>query len=176
MSLLSNTVSASGIYNNVTTLLTSNNSLVNLVDELVLNMSANKTNWSDGNLVYTIEVSNQSEKNHKNVIVNDVIDTSLVNFIIDSVKINNVLANEGQYSYDLDKHMLTINLDEVLGTSKVVISFSVKKRFNDPFVLYNYCSATYEDEIVVNSNNVKVVGIGKVYPVDCYKCSTPHWR
>ena len=171
MSELSNTVSASGIYNNVTTLLTSNTSLVNLVDELVLNMSANKKNWSDGNLIYTIEVINQSEKKH-----NDVIDTSLVNFIIGSVKINNVLANDGQYSYDLDKHMLTINLDDVLGTSKVVISFSVKKRFNDPFVLNNYCSATYEDEMVVNSNNVKVIGIGKVYPVDCYKCSTPHWR
>lgn len=62
MSELSNTVSASGIYNNVTTLLTSNTSLVNLVDELVLNMSANKKNWSDGNLIYTIEVINQSEK------------------------------------------------------------------------------------------------------------------
>lgn len=78
--------------------------------------------------------------------------------------------------YELDKHMLSVNSNKVLGTSKVVISFSVKKRFNDSFILYSYCSATHEDEVVINSNYVRVIGIGKVYPVDCYKCNTPHWR
>lgn len=176
MNELSNTALASGNYNSVATSLTSNTSLVNLVDGLSLTKSANKTNWTDGNLTYTIEVNNQAEMAYENVVITDVINTDLVEFITGSVKINDAVASEGQYFYNNDSHTLTVNLNDVSVGTKTVVTFSVKKKYNDFFVLNNYCSASYGNGMVVDSNNVKVVGIGRVYSVDCYKCSTPHWR
>lgn len=52
MNKLNNIATAVGNYNNISTSLTSNLSVVNIVDGLILTKDADKKNWSSGNLTY----------------------------------------------------------------------------------------------------------------------------
>lgn len=128
MNELNNVSTASGNYNNIPTSLTSNLSVVNIVEGLSLKKEADKKNWSDGNLTYTITIENNTETSYENPTVTDIIDTGLVSFVTGSVKINNVLATEGQYNYDTDSHKLTVTPGTVSENSTTTITFSVKKK------------------------------------------------
>lgn len=128
MSELNNTVTSVGTYNNVPTSLTSNTSVVNIIEGLTLTKSADKTNWSGGNLTYTVVVNNQAEQTYVKPIITDVIDTSLVDFVDGSVKINGVVATASQYKYDTANHTLTVNLDDVIPSSSATLEFLVKKK------------------------------------------------
>lgn len=127
MSELSNTVSSVGNYNNIPTSLTSNTSVVNIIDGLTLTKNANKQNWSDGFLTYTITLDNQTDTTYESPIITDVIDTSLVEFVNDSVSINGVSAISLEYSYNDANHTLTVNLEKVDPTSKSIVTLNVKK-------------------------------------------------
>ena len=128
MNELNNTALARGNYNNVPTSITSNTSIVNLVEGLTITKEADKTNWIDGNLTYTITIDNQSDKSYEQPIVTDIIDTSLVDFIDGSVKIDNVTATDTEYKYDTTTHTLTINLKDITPSSNSTITFLVKKK------------------------------------------------
>lgn len=54
MNELNNTASANGTYNNIPTSVTSNTSVVNMIEGLTLTKEADKQNWSSGDLTYTI--------------------------------------------------------------------------------------------------------------------------
>lgn len=127
MNELTNTVTAVGNYNNIPTQLTSNTSVVNIIEGLTLTKDADKKNWSSGNLEYKITLDNQAEESYTNVKITDEINTTLVTFIKGSVKINNVTATESEASYDDAKHTLTINLTEVAPTSRTTVTFLVEK-------------------------------------------------
>ena len=93
MNELNNIALAKGNYNNIPTLLTSNKFTVNLTNGLtIITKEANKINWTSGNLTYTITIINKTNKSYEQPIVTDIIDTSLVDFIEGSVKIDNVTA------------------------------------------------------------------------------------
>lgn len=128
MNELNNIALARGNYNNVPTSITSNTSIVNLVEGLTITKEADKTNWIDGNLTYTITIDNQSDKSYEQPIVTDIIDTSLVDFIDGSVKIDNVTATDTEYKYDTTTHTLTINLKDITPSSNSTITFLVKKK------------------------------------------------
>lgn len=85
MNELNNTATSVGNYNNISTALTSNTSVVNIIEGLTLIKEADKTNWSGGNLKYTITVNNQTDKTYEKPVITDVIDTDLVEFINGSV-------------------------------------------------------------------------------------------
>ena len=130
MNELNNIVTAVGNYNGIATTITSNNVVVNMIDGLTIIKSANKTNWADGNLEYTIVINNGNE-----VKVTDVIDTNLFTFITDSVTINN--ASSSEYTYDAETGTLTINLSDVLPSGRVVrLSFKLRKKTNKFFSSY----------------------------------------
>lgn len=128
MSELNNTVTSVGTYNNVPTSLTSNTSVVNMVDGLTLTKEADKKNWIDGNLTYTITIDNQTTTSYMNPVITDVIDEDLIDFVDGSVMINDTPATGSEYSYNAGNHTLTINLDEVGANTKTTITFSVKKK------------------------------------------------
>ena len=65
MNELNNIATAVGNYNNISTSLTSNLSVVNIVDGLILTKDADKKNWSSGNLTYTIEI----EQMNQNILI-----------------------------------------------------------------------------------------------------------
>lgn len=128
MNELNNIVTAVGNYNNIPTTLTSNTSVVNIIEGLSLHKEADKTNWGSGNLEYTITIDNQTDKIYAKPIVTDVIDTTLVDFIDGSVEINGVTATQDQYNYNEATHTLTVNLDDVTPSSNSTFTFFVKKK------------------------------------------------
>lgn len=130
MNELSNQVTSTGTYNSVPTSLTSNTSVVNVIDGLTLVKSADKTNWIDGVLTYTIEINNETDNSYQNPVVTDILNTNLVEFVDGSVTINGASATNLQYTYN--DGTLTIKPDEVQANSKTTMTFSVKKKVVNP--------------------------------------------
>lgn len=128
MNELSNIAKASGTYDNIPTSLTSNTSVVNVIEGLSLIKEADMENRGSGNLTYTITLDNQTDKTYENPIITDQIDSSLALFVPGSVTINGQAAQQGEYSYDSNTHTLTINLNEVTPSSKAVLTFQVEKK------------------------------------------------
>lgn len=128
MNELKNTATSVGNYNNISTALTSNTSVVNIIEGLTLIEEADKTNWSGGNLKYTITVNNQTDKTYEKPVITDVIDTDLVEFINGSVIINGIEASTSQYRYNNDTHTLSVDLDDVTPSSISALTFLVKKK------------------------------------------------
>ena len=128
MNELENTVTSVGNYNNIPTTLTSNTSKVNIISGLTLTKEADKQNWSDGYLTYIITIDNQTNQNYSSPVITDIIDTTLVEFVPDSVTIDNVKAPQEKYSYNDANHTLTINLDDVTPSSSTTLTFQVEKK------------------------------------------------
>lgn len=126
MSELFNTVTSLGNYNSIPTSLTSNTSVVNIIEGLIISKEADKKNWSDGNLTYTITIDNTTDTSYESVVVEDAIDTSLVELILESITINGAKAQTSEYSYE--SNTLKVNIERVGATSQAIITFSVKKK------------------------------------------------
>ena len=127
MNELSNIASAVGNYNGASTSITSEEVITSLVSGLTITKTADKQSWADGPLTYTITVDNQAIESYENPVITDVIDTTLVNFVANSVYINGVQATPEQYSYDTSSHTLTINLSTIAATSSTTVTFQVTK-------------------------------------------------
>lgn len=125
---LNNTVTAVGNYNDVPTSITSAVSVVTMIDGLTIVKSSDKQNWADGNLTYTVIISNQAEKPYNSPEVKDVLDTSLVDFVENSVTIDGVAAEQSDYAYDDGSGTLTINLSDIAVSEVKTITFQVKKK------------------------------------------------
>lgn len=128
MNELNNIVTATGQYNNIPTSLTSNTSVVNMIEGLTLTKEADKQNWSSGDLTYTITLTNNTDQTYSTPVIKDVINTSLVEFVKGSVVINDTPATESQYSYDEGSSTLTINLSDVGPSSTTTLTFRVTKK------------------------------------------------
>ncbi|CDD91774.1 unknown [Coprobacillus sp. CAG:826] len=126
--ILSNTVSALGNYNDVPTAMASEAVLVTLLDGLKITKTADKPAWADGVLTYTIVLTNDETKPYTAPVVTDIIDNTLVDFISGSVMIEGVAATDDQYSYNENTHTLTVLLDDIAATSTRTITFQVKKK------------------------------------------------
>ena len=127
MNELTNIVKVTGTYDSVPISLTSNTSVVKLVDGLTLTLEADKNYWKDGNLKYTITLNSATDVNYENVKLTDVLDTTYISFVEDSVKINDIEATSSEYEYNDGTNTLTINLASVDAQNKTTITFSVKK-------------------------------------------------
>lgn len=126
--ILSNTVSALGNYNDVPIAMASEAVLVTLLDGLKITKTADKPVWADGVLTYTIVLTNDETKPYTAPVVTDIIDNTLVDFISGSVLIEGVAATDDQYSYNVNTHTLTVLLDDIAATSTRTITFQVKKK------------------------------------------------
>lgn len=126
--ILSNTVSALGNYNDVPTAMASEAVLVTLLDGLKITKTADKPAWADGVLTYTIVLTNDETKPYTAPVVTDIIDNTLVDFISGSVMVEGVAATDDQYSYNENTHTLTVLLDDIAATSTRTITFQVKKK------------------------------------------------
>lgn len=126
--ILSNTVSALGNYNDVPTAMASEAVLVTLLDGLKIIKTADKPVWADGVLTYTIVLTNDETKPYTAPVVTDIIDNTLVDFISGSVMIEGVAATDDQYSYNENTHTLTVLLDDIAATSTRTITFQANKK------------------------------------------------
>ena len=125
---LRNTVGAVGNYNSVPTSITSVASVVTMVNGLSITKKADKEIWADGVLTYTIVVTNDADETYEAPVVTDVLDTTLVEFVDESVTIDSVTAASSEYNYDTGTNTLTINLQDIVASSSKTIEFKVTKK------------------------------------------------
>ena len=128
MSELNNTATSIGNYNSVPTSLTSNTSVVNMVEGLSLTKEADKDNWVSGYLIYTITLDNATDTTYEHPVITDVLDNTLVEFVNDSVTIDGVKAETSKYNYDEGSHTLTVNLGDVSHSGSTTLTFLVAKK------------------------------------------------
>lgn len=173
---LENTVTSIGTYNNVLTLLTSNKTVVNMINEIGLIKSVDKVNWGTGNLTYTLKITNQTNKTYTGSIITDIIDTKLVDFITGSLIINGIKANSNQYKYNNLSNILTINLDDIMPYQVQILRFSVRKKENKSFLLTSDSTITLKSGIKIQSNTVGVISHEIKNTFSNNWCGTPYWR
>lgn len=125
---LSNTVKAVGDYNDIPTSITSAASVVTMISGLSITKTADKKVWAEGNLTYTIEIQNNTEKSYVSPKLTDTLDTTLVSFVEGSVTIDGSEATvDSDYSYDSDTNTLTINLSDITASDSKTVTFQVSK-------------------------------------------------
>ena len=125
---LNNTVSAVGNYNSIPTSITSLASVVTMISGLTITKTADKEVWADGLLTYTIVLDNEATETYTSPVVTDKIDTSLVTFVTESVTIDGVEATSSEYTYEESTGTLTVNLTDIVPSSKKTITFQVAKK------------------------------------------------
>lgn len=101
-------------------------SVLNLINGLTITKSANKINWVDEYLTYKIVITNTSDGNYENAYITDSLDKT-VEFVSNSLIIDNVVATEDDYDYDAEENILTIYLNNVDNKTSKIITFQVKK-------------------------------------------------
>lgn len=171
MNRLLNTAFSSGDYNGDLVFVSSNVLIVDLVDKLVLVKSANKDSWDNGYLTYKVEIKNNSDFLYENAVLSDVLNDSLVDFVNDSVVIE---GTDGSYYYDDITHSLVVNLESIDKMSDVVVSFKVRKKQNEYFVLDSCCKLSC-DGMDFYSNWLTIVSTVS-RRVSGFSCDVPFWR
>lgn len=126
MNELENTVTSNGTYENVPISLTSNTSVVKILDGLTLTIETDKAYWKDGYLNYTITLKNETDNPYTALVLSDTLDTSLIELVDGTLMIDGAYAQSSEYTYT--SPTLTINLDEVEAQGEKIVKFSVKKK------------------------------------------------
>ncbi len=125
---LSNTVSVLGNYNNIPTEISSEAVVVSMIDGLTVTKTADKMVWADGLLTYTIVINNKADLSYTTPVITDILDTTKVGFVNESVTINGVKAETSKYTYEESTGKLTITLDDITATGSTTITFQVSKK------------------------------------------------
>lgn len=125
---LSNTVSVLGNYNNIPTEINSEAVVVSMIDGLTVTKTADKMVWADGLLTYTIVINNKADLSYTTPVITDILDTTKVGFVNESVTIDGVKAEAGKYTYEESTGTLTITLDDITTTGSTTITFQVSKK------------------------------------------------
>lgn len=125
---LSNIVTALGEYNNIPTSISSEAAIVTMITGLTIEKVADKTVWADGLLTYTITVKNETTQTYTNATVTDILNTTLIDFVDDSVTIDSTKATSEEYTYTAETGTLTVKLSDIAPSTTKTITFQVKKK------------------------------------------------
>lgn len=167
---LKNMVYSTGKYNDYEVSLTSNTSIVTMKNALSISMDADKKNWAFGHLTYKIIINNESNSMYENLLLTNIINTSLVEFVLDSVMINDLKSE-----YDYDNKVLSINIPNIEPNSTTIIKFRVQKKQNKFFILRNNTELHY-NSMVLESNFVTVISPINKSSKDNFSCDYPHFK
>ena len=99
-----------------------------MLDGLTATKTADKMVWSDGNLTYTITVTNDTNESYKNPVITDMLNTTLTSFVDGSVEIAGVKAETSQYTYDEGSGKLTITLPDIASKASTTVTFQISKK------------------------------------------------
>ena len=123
---LTNTVTVLGNYNNIPTSVSSLASVVTMISGLTITKTADKPVWADGLLTYTITVNNSTSQAYTSAVVTDILDTTKVDFVTDSVEIDGSKATSEEFTFE--NNTLTVQLSDVAPSGTKTITFQVKKK------------------------------------------------
>lgn len=175
MNELSNIANAVGTYKNILTTIISNRCNVQLVNKLTISKYANKVNWKSGYLTYTIFIDNNGSEAFEGLVVKDNI-SNKVEMVDNTLKINGVISDKSQFEFDTKSRNLIVKLGDIDPNSRIILNFSVKKRYDDYFILENYCTLFYNVDSEIKSNNVMVTSTVKKFSRKDYGCDVPYWK
>lgn len=125
MATLTNTANITGTYGAEALTLTSNVVTTEIVTGLSIVLSTDKEKWISGPLTYTITVTNNTNEDYISPVIEDILDTSMIELIQNSVMVDNV---DKTYTYDSTTGKLSINLDTIPKNSTSVITFRVQQK------------------------------------------------
>lgn len=94
-----------------------------LIDGLVATKTADKEVWVNGELTYTIKITNESGEDYKNVTLTDSLDISLIDLVPNSVYVDGT-----QTAYTYASGVLSINLSSIDDGSEITIIFKVTRK------------------------------------------------
>lgn len=125
---LINTASSLGTYNGISTEMTTEAVVTQLIDDLSITKEASRDSWITGNMTYTITLVNDTEEPYEDVVVTDTINPALATLVDGTVKIDGVVVSSpGDYTFDVPSGLLTVNLETVAATTTAVIEFDVER-------------------------------------------------
>lgn len=102
----------------------SNQVTTTIVSGLTATLSANKTYWVDGALLYTVVIENSSGETYSKGVLADQLDTANVTFDNDyAVQINGQKTSD----YTLTEGLLSVNLPDVSDGASLTVTFQVTK-------------------------------------------------
>lgn len=119
---LSNVGSADGLYDSIPTALISEAVSTLLIEGLTITKAADKDAWASGVLTYTVNIENNAENDYTDVSFIDDLDTTVINLVTDSVKVDGV---DTTYTFIAGK--LTVDLPDIAPGGSTVITFEVTK-------------------------------------------------
>lgn len=122
-----NVVNTSGLYDGVTTTMESNIVTTLLVDGLTITLSADKVNWTNGELLYTAVVTNGAVNPYETPTLSDTLDTALVSFVEGSVMIDGTAAPATDVTYTPATGLLQVQLPTIAVGGSLTVTFRVSK-------------------------------------------------
>ncbi len=125
---LSNSASVLGNYNNIPTEISTQAFVVTLISGLTVTKTADKVIWSEGNLTYKIEVSNQTNLPYTSPVITDILNPTLIALVNNTIKIDDNIISSSLYTYEEDTGKLTITLPDIESKGKKVVTFEVSKK------------------------------------------------
>lgn len=128
MNELINTATSLGTYEGLSTEMTTEAVVTQIVDDLSIVKTADRESWATGNLTYTIEIENESENPYVAPVVTDIVDPLIATLVEGTVTINGAPATSpADYTFDPVTGLLTVNLSDVPATSTTTIVFEVER-------------------------------------------------
>lgn len=125
---LTNTATVLGEYNSIPTEISTTALVVTIVEGLTVTKSADKPIWTEGNLTYTIEINNETTQAYTTPVITDILDPTLITLVKGSIKVDDTVIEESQYTYEEDTGKLTITVPDIAAQSKKTVTFEVSKK------------------------------------------------
>lgn len=122
---LSNVASITGTYDSIATTLSSEAVITSIISGLTIVKTADKQNWANGYLTYTITITNNAEKPFESPDITDILKPTLITLVADSVKEGETTR---EYSYDDVTGLLSIKLDTIPVGESTEVTFQVQKK------------------------------------------------
>ena len=117
-----------GNYNDIPTEISTQALVVTMITGLTVTKSADKLVWSEGNLTYKMEISNQTETAYTSPVITDILNPDLIKLVNDTIKTDGTPIETSEYTYDENTGKLTINLPTINAKEKKTITFEVSKK------------------------------------------------
>lgn len=121
---LSNIANVVGTYDAISTTLTSEAVITDLISGLTILKTADKQNWATGDLTYTVTVTNGAENAFETPTFSDTLDPTLIKLVENSVKVDDKTV---EYTYDPTTGLLSLELETIATGASSIITFQVQK-------------------------------------------------
>jgi len=124
MDSVSNTGIINGTYNSLPLSVTSNAVVTQLLSQITLVKSADKQIWADGELTYSVTITNNEAEAFSDIVFTDILDITKMTLVANSVQFN---GSDIAYTYDGASGTLSVDIPTLETTESGTVTFRVSK-------------------------------------------------